>query len=139
MANLTTKQRLYTEFVAGGMPETDAALKAGYSKNTLNQLLYKFRRDERILDRIEALKKADKKSRIKTPEELQQFWSDNIDDPGVTMVTKTEQSKLLARSLSMFVDHKKVEANVNHKAVMMVPEVKNNEEWDKFWEANYGE
>jgi hypothetical protein len=120
--------------VAGGMPEAEAAVRAGYSETAIKQLVYRFRRDDRIQKRIAKLKEGGIRSKIKTPEELKEFWSTNIDDPGISMVTRTEQSKLLARALNMFVDNKKIEADVNHKAVMVMPEVRSNEDWDRFWE-----
>lgn len=132
---LTDMQVEYTELVAAGMSEHEAAAKVGYGVEQAKQAVYKMRRNKRVVARIERLKQDIAEERVMCPQELLEFWSEGIRDPAISVAQRTEMSKLLAKAQGMFVDKREVKTENATQSVLVIPEVK---DWEKFWEENHG-
>ena len=130
---LTQQQIVFTELVAGGVGEEEAVLRAGFKKEHIRQNLYRLRKNKRVQDRIKLLKDGSKTGEIMTDTDIRVFWSQIIRDPKASVNQKIEASKLLGRSLSMFVEKKEVSTNVKHQSVMIIPDIDN---WEQYWEDN---
>lgn len=132
---LTPQQLRYTEYVAGGLSEREACIKASYSEDFIDQIIFKMRRNPRIIERIKMLQQDIEDETIMSEYELMKYWSDSIRDPITSVNQKIEMSKLLAKSKGMFVDRKQVETTNKQQPVMIVPATV---DWSEYWEERNG-
>lgn len=117
MASNKEKQKLYALYISQGLPDREAMLKAGYSKNTVNGTKSRTKNN--------ALKKIDKRkialdlannaieaneqdklisdlSKVLNEKDLLVLWSEWVLDNNINMGLRVKVSELLAKANGMF-------------------------------------
>ena len=135
---LTPKQIKFSELVADGMDELEAAVQAGYLPKFKHQTLAKLKCNERINERIDLLKNetAEELTKIASRDEREVFWTKMMMDPKNSGSIRLEASKLLGKAQGDFIDLKQIDTNIKTKPVIVIPSMTPNE-WEKYWETEY--
>lgn len=120
-SSLTLKQRRFVEYYNGNA--TQAAIKAGYSKNYTNSDAFKLLQKPAIIKAITDREKFNQSSHIATRKERQQFWSNIMKDEEIPIVSRLRASELLGKSEGDFLDRSEVELNIE-TGVIRLPELK---------------
>jgi len=111
---LTRKQTLFVEAYCGEAAgnATEAARLAGYAGNdvTLGQVGAENLKKPQISKAI--IKRDLENPRIKSPDEIREFWSSMMDDYNATRTEKLTAARDLARSRAMFVDRTEAKVDV---------------------------
>lgn len=126
---LTTRQVKYAELVANGMDEKEAALEVGYSRNTIDQQLFKLRSNPKVADKIEYFKLHD--GSITDNIGRQQVWSDMMNDPANSKSIRLKASELLGKAQGDFVMKQEVKTT-GSQSVIVVPNL-TPEQWEEYY------
>lgn len=133
---LTDKQIKYTELVANGMDELEAAVEAGYLPKFKHQTLSKLKVNNRINERIVLLKNEDNEEQTKVASraDRESFWTKMMMDPKNSGAIRLEASKLLGKAHGDFIDLKQIDTNIKTKPVIVIPNM-TPEQWETYWET----
>jgi len=129
-SKLTTKQQAFVDHYQGNA--TEAAIKAGYSKNTAKEIGCENLTKPNIIAAIQARQEKPRTQVIATREERQAFWTrvllgKEVEDGELPkMSDRLKASELLGRSEADFTD--KVEGDLNLKVIRKVYDEKEEEE-----------
>lgn len=134
---MSRKQLVYTQLVVDGMSEKEAAIEAGYDKDTINQQVAKLRGNERIQEKIDFLRKEKLLENIARVEERRAFWTNVMRDPKNAINARLKASELLGKSDGDFIDKKEINTKTELPSVLVMPEV-TPEQWEQYWEDNNG-
>lgn len=112
--DITDKQRLFCEeYVKNGGNVYKACISAGYSEKYANGKGYTILRNEKVKAYIDKLMKKIDKSKVKSIEEIQEFWGKVMDDNEVKMQDRIKASENLAKVYGAFVTVNKNETTIN--------------------------
>lgn len=113
MAKLNRQEQTKINYMKNGGNMKKAMIDAGYSET------YADRNSKYLMGIIGEDIKAEqgkiKSDEIKTVEEIQKWWSENMDDTELDMSVRMKSSELLARSQGGFIDNLKGNLNVSTK------------------------
>lgn len=108
---LTAKQRAFVEFYTGNA--TEAAIKAGYSKDTARSI------GQNLLTKVDiqqAIKERESKRlnpAIAKRERLLEFWTQTMEDQEVYMKERLKASELLGKAQGVFLERVEVDHSGN--------------------------
>ena len=107
------QQQVVANYKANGGNMKKAMIDAGYSET------YADRNSKYLLgiigEQIKAQQDEIKSNKIKTVEQIQEWWSENIDNPEVDKSQQIKCSELLVRSQGGFIDNTNLKGNFNMK------------------------
>ena len=107
------QQQVVANYKANGGNMKKAMIDAGYSET------YADRNSKYLLgiigEQIKAQQDEIKSNKIKTVEQIQEWWSENIDNPEVDKSQQIKCSELLVRSQGGFIDNTNLKGNLNMK------------------------
>ena len=110
---LNEKQRKLAENLAKGMNELQSYIAAGYSKqwaqSNANKHIKKLLKNTEFVAYRDSLLSPERNKRIKSVDEIQEFWAGVVDDPNASMQDKLRASENIAKSRGMFINQQKVE------------------------------
>lgn len=113
MALTIRQEKAMLNYKANGGNMKKAMIDAGYSEN------YADRNSQYLLgiigEQIKEEQKLIKCEKIKSVEEIQKWWSDNVDNDDLDIKDRIKSSELLVRSQGGFVDNLKGDINVSNK------------------------
>lgn len=81
-----------------------SALKAGYSNSYANHMAYKLLENVEVKNYIKDLSKDGESKRIATAEDVQEFWTDILNNPEEQTKNRLRASELLAKVQGLFND-----------------------------------
>ena len=81
-----------------------SALKAGYSNSYANHMAYKLLENVEVKNYIKELSKDGESKRIATAEDVQEFWTDILNNPEEQTKNRLRASELLAKVQGLFND-----------------------------------
>lgn len=110
MAKLDRREQTKLNYMANGGNMKKAMIDAGYSET------YADRNSQYLMgiigQGIKNEQKEIKSDKIKTIQQIQEWWSDNIDNEELDMTSRMKSSELLVKSQGGFID--KVQAEVTN-------------------------
>lgn len=113
MALNNRQEQAMLNYKANGGNMKKAMIDAGYSEN------YADKNSQYLMgiigEHIKEEQATIKNEKIKSIEEVQRFWSDNIDNAELDMKDRLKSSELLVRSQGGFIDNVKNDVNVHSK------------------------
>lgn len=110
---LTEKQRLFVQCYVGNA--TEAATKAGYSKNRCSEIGYQLLQKTSVKDAIRKRQEIEERPNILGRQELQAFWSEVATSSEQDMKDRLKASELLGKSDAMFTDNLRIDATLELK------------------------
>lgn len=112
---LNEKQRKLAENLAKGMSELQAYIQAGYSnkwaESNSSRHVRKLRNNTEFAAYLDSLLAPERNKRIKSVDDVQEFWASVLDDPEASYQDKLKASEYIAKSRGMFVNQQKVEVS----------------------------
>ena len=111
--SITEKQRAFCEeYVKNGGNVYKACISAGYSPKYANGKGYTLLRNVQVKAYIEKLMKKVDKTKVKSIEEIQEFWGKVMDDPEAKMQDRLKASENLAKVYGAFININKNETTL---------------------------
>lgn len=102
---LTEKQQKFTDYyIECKGNATEAAIKAGYSKNTAAETGYENLRKPHIMKTIGERNKQLESIRIAGMEEVKEFWTTTMREEGEELRDRLKASEYLAKTNGAFID-----------------------------------
>ena len=109
----TEKQRTFAEeYVKNGGNVYKACISAGYSPKYANGKGYTLLRNVQVKAYIEKLMKKIDKTKVKSIEEIQEFWGNVMDDEKAKMADRIKASENLAKVYGAFININKNETTL---------------------------
>ena len=111
--SITEKQRAFCEeYVKNGGNVYKACISAGYSPKYANGKGYTLLRNVQVKAYIEKLMKKVDKTKVKSIEEIQEFWGKVMDDEEAKMQDRLKASENLAKVYGAFININKNETTL---------------------------
>lgn len=111
--SITEKQRAFCEeYVKNGGNVYKACISAGYTPKYANGKGYTLLRNVQVKAYIEKLMKKIDKTKVKSIEEIQEFWGKVMDDPEAKMQDRLKASENLAKVYGAFININKNETTL---------------------------
>lgn len=110
---LNERQRKLAENLAKGMSELQAYIQAGFNdkwaEKNASTHIKKLRNNKEFSKYFDSLLAPERNKRIKSVDDVQEFWASVLDDPDASYQDKLKASEYIAKSRGMFVNQQKVE------------------------------
>lgn len=116
---LTVKQKRFCDYYNQNPNATEAAIKAGYSKNTASEIGCENLKKPKIQETIKKVHDSLASDRIASIDEIKTFWTTTMYKQKADLKDRLKASELLARSGGAFVDRVEVvdSIDINIKTV----------------------
>ena len=112
--SITEKQRAFCEeYIKNGGNVYKACISAGYTPKYANGKGYTLLRNVQVKAYLEKLMKKVDKTKVKSIEEIQEFWGNIMDDPNEKTQDRLKASENLAKVYGAFININKNETTIN--------------------------
>ena len=101
---LTPKQQAFADYYITSGNATEAATKAGYSKNTACEIGFENLRKPHIKEYIDERNNAIKNDRIADMKEVKEFWSNMLRDKESDPKDRLKASEYISKTNGAFID-----------------------------------
>jgi len=112
---LNEKQMKLAENLAKGMSELQSYIQAGFSekwaKSNSSRHIKELRNNTEFAAYYDSLLSTDRNKRIKSVDDIHEFWASVLEDPDATMQDKLRASEDIAKARGMFINQQKVEVS----------------------------
>ena len=109
---MNARQRKFAQLYASDPNATQAAIQAGYSEKTSYSIGQENLKKPEIVEYIQELQAEAESERIASITEIKQFWTQILRDNKERTDHRLKASELLAKSAAVFMETKRVTADV---------------------------
>ena len=114
MDKLTAKQKRFCDEYLKDLNATQAAIRAGYSEKNARNIASENLAKPNIQEYLQRFQNKIDQKNIKTVEEVQEWWSEVMEDSEAKLPDRIKASELLVKSKGGFVDKLQVKGNINN-------------------------
>ncbi len=114
MEKLTAKQKRFCDEYLKDLNATQAAIRAGYSEKTAAVIGAENLIKPNIQTYLQQFQNKIDQKNIKTVEEVQEWWSEVMEDAEAKLPDRIKASELLVKSKGGFMDKVQVSGNINN-------------------------